>query len=218
MNIENLIDLIIDYSKNNNINKIYICGNGASGKTTLSNSLCDKAKEYGYVNLISTDDFIVDTELRNNSNAIWNDNGNIRNGRYTSCFKNSYFLKNIEEILYNLDNGNDYYYMPKKGNIRLLKSDNFLTIIEGIGTAFLNMDEANSLRIFLQCDSGIELERRKLRKGNSLEQNDEQINKLFEERNSQFNSNILPYKDKFNWIVENDVNYNYIVKKKVNKS
>lgn len=77
MNIENLIDLIINYCKNNKINKIYICGNGVSGKTTLSNSLCDKAKEYGYVNLISTDDFIIDTELRNNSNAIWNDIGNI---------------------------------------------------------------------------------------------------------------------------------------------
>lgn len=213
MNIYSITDLIIDYCKNNNISKIYICGNGASGKTTLSNSICKKAQECGYVNLISTDDFIVDTELRNNSNATWNDKGNIRNGRYTSCFKNSYFLKNIEEILYNLDKGNDYYYIPKKGNIRLLKSDNFLTIIEGIGTAFLNMDEKNSLRIFLQCDSSVELERRKLRKGNSLEQTGEQINKLFEERNSQFNSNVLPNIDKFNLVLESDKKFNFIILK-----
>ena len=68
------------------------------------------------------------------------------------------------------------------------------------------------MTIFLQCDSGIELERRKLRKGNSLEQNDEQINKLFEERNSQFDSNVLPYINKFNWLIESDKDYNYIIK------
>lgn len=212
MNIDDITDLIIDYCKNNNISKIIICGNGASGKTTLSDNICEKAQKYGYVNLISTDDFIVDTELRNNSNATWKDNGNIRNGRYTSCFKNSYFLKNIEEILYNLDKGNDYYYIPKKENIRLLKTDNFLTIIEGIGTAFLNMDETNILRIFLHCDSSVELTRRKNRKGNSLEQNDEQINKLFEERNSQFNSNVLPHINKFNWILKSDNNFKIVIK------
>lgn len=36
MKIEQLTKNIIDICKNNNLNKIYICGNGASGKTTLS--------------------------------------------------------------------------------------------------------------------------------------------------------------------------------------
>lgn len=36
MKIEQLTKNIIDICKKNNLNKIYICGNGASGKTTLS--------------------------------------------------------------------------------------------------------------------------------------------------------------------------------------
>ena len=213
MILEDLSNLIIDYCKKNSISKIYICGNGASGKTTLSKTICEKAKNYGYVNMISTDDFIVDTELRNNANASWNDNGNIRVGRYTSCFKNSYFLKNIEEIFYNLDNGNDYYYLPKKEDVRLLKSKNFITIVEGIGTAFIDMKEENTLRLFIQCSDDIELERRKSKKGNSLEQTDEQINKLFEARNSQFVSNVLPHINKFNVILESDKDFSFRIVK-----
>ena len=209
MNLDVLIDLILNYCKENKTKKIYICGNGASGKTTLSNSIIERAKQDGYVNMISTDDFIVDTELRNNSIVKWCDNENIKTGRYTSCFKNSYFIKNIEEILYNLDNGNDCYHFTKKKEIKLLKSNYNLTIIEGIGTAFLNMNEENSLRLFIKCNNEVELERRKLRKGNSLEQTEEQINKLFEERNSQFKANVLPNINKFNVILESDKDFNF---------
>lgn len=33
MKIEQLAQFLINYCKNNNLNKIYICGNGGSGKT-----------------------------------------------------------------------------------------------------------------------------------------------------------------------------------------
>lgn len=216
MNTNDLAEKIIKHCKNNNINKLYICGNGASGKTTLSNVIYDKAKKYGNVNLISTDDFIVDTELRNNSNASWNDNGKIKKGRYTSAFKNSYFIKNVEEIIYNLDHGNNHYYFPKKEQIRLLKSEYFLTIIEGIGTAFLNFENDKSLGIFLQCNKENEIKRRIKRAGNSLEQSEEQINSLYEERNSQFKANILTNITKFDIVLESNNNFEINIIKGIN--
>lgn len=57
MKIEQLTKNIIDICKNNNLNKIYICGNRASGKTTLSKKIQEEALKYGNINLISTDDF-----------------------------------------------------------------------------------------------------------------------------------------------------------------
>lgn len=75
------------------------------------------------------------------------------------------------------------------------------------------MKEENTLRLFIQCSDYVELERRKLRKGNSLEQTDEQINKLFEERNSQFVSNALPHINKFNVVLESDKDFSFRIVK-----
>ena len=55
MKIDKLVNFIIDYCQKNNLNKIYICGNGGSGKTTLSKSIAKEAKKLGNVNLLSTD-------------------------------------------------------------------------------------------------------------------------------------------------------------------
>lgn len=84
------------------------------GKTTLSKKLVNTTSKYGHINLISTDDFIIDTELRKNSKVKWVEKDKEYFYRYTSSNKESYFLKNIYEILYNLKNGVDCYYFPKK--------------------------------------------------------------------------------------------------------
>ncbi len=67
MLLDELVEKIINYCRKNNIKKVYICGNGASDKTTLSKKIANIASKYGHINIISTDVFIVDTELRKNS-------------------------------------------------------------------------------------------------------------------------------------------------------
>ncbi len=64
MDVIKLASFVIDYCKNNNLKKIYICGNGTSGKTTFSKKIQEEALKYGNVNLISTDDFMADENLK----------------------------------------------------------------------------------------------------------------------------------------------------------
>lgn len=211
MKTNELVQYIIDYCKNNNLNKIYICGNGGSGKTTLSKYIEEEAEKYGKVNVISTDDFIVDTNLRKNASNTWKENDKEYSYRYTSSNKESYFVKNIDEIIYNIDNGLDCYYFPKKykenNNIRKLYTNYFLTIIEGVGTAFLEKDK-KSLSIFLKCSKENEIKRREER----LELQNRSSIELYDEfRDSQFRTNVLVHENEFNLIIENNDNFEYII-------
>lgn len=210
MNIEQLAQYITDYCKNNHLRKVYICGNGGSGKTTLSEKIRDIALKYGEVNIIMTDDFMNDTTLRKNSIAKWTENGVDFVGRYTSSNFESYFLKNIYEIIYNIDHGINCFYFPKeykeKNNIRQLRSNYFLTIIEGVGTAFLDKDNEKSLTIFLKCNQEQEIKRRKNR---TKELNRDTIELYDEKRSSQYRVNVLKYEKDFDFVIINDENFNY---------
>lgn len=210
MQIEEITKNIIDICKKNNLNKVYICGNGCSGKTTLSKKIQEEALHYGNVNLISTDDFLVNTTLRKNGVSKWTEKEVEYTGRYTSSNYESYFWKNVYEIIYNIDHGVDCFYFPKrykeKNNIRQLKSNYFLTIIEGVGTVFLEKDTYKSLTIFLKCNQENEVQRRK----NRTEQlNRDPIELYSEERSSQYRVNVLSHENEFDLIIENDEEFNY---------
>ena len=212
MKVEQLAQKLIDYCKLNNLNKIYICGDGGSGKTTLSNKISDIASKYGHINIISTDDFMADTTLRKNSINKWNENGVQYEGRYTSSNLETYFLKNIYEIIYNIDHGIDCYYFPRrykeKNNIRQLKSDYFLTVIEGIGTVFLDHEKDTSLTVFLKCDINNEIKRRKIRT-EKLNRDDTEL--YDEKRSSQFRINVLSHEKEFDFVIVNDEDFNYTI-------
>jgi len=216
MNIEELSNYIINYCKDNNLNKIYICGNGGSGKTTLSKKIFELALNYGNVNLISTDDFMVDTDLRKNAINKWIENNIEYEGRYTSSNKESHFLKNIYEIIYNIDNNVDCFYFPKRykepNKIKKLKSNYFLTIIEGVGTVFLEKDKTKSLSILLKCDKENEIKRRINR---TKELKRDSIELYDEKRSSQYRVNVLSHEEEFDLIIVNDENFNYDIKKEV---
>ena len=214
MKIDDLVNYLIDLCKEHHLNKIYICGNGGSGKTTLSKKIYEASSKYGFSNLISLDDFLVDTEMRKNGVNTWTENGIQYSGRYTSSNIESYFLKNVYEILYNIDNGIDCYYFPRKykekNNIRQLKSNYFLTIVEGVGTAFLEKDKEKSLTILLKCNKENEIERRKER---TQKLNRPDIELYDELRSSQYRVNVLKHEETFDLIIENDKDFNYKINK-----
>lgn len=210
MKIEELVEYIINYCKEKNLNKVYICGNGGSGKTTLSKKISEVAQEQGKVNVISLDDFMSNTEMRKNSINKWEENGIEYTGRYTSSNAETYFLKNVYEIIYNIDHGVDCFYFPRrykeKNNIRKLYSNYFLTVIEGIGTAFLEKDKEKSLTILLKCNKENEIKRRKIR---TKELNRNNIELYDEKRSSQYRVNVLSHESEFDLVIENDEEFNY---------
>lgn len=213
MNIDELVEYIVVYCKNNGLNKIYICGNGGSGKTTLSKKILEYASKYGSVNIISTDDFMVNTDLRKNAVVSWSENNVLRSYRYTSSNFESYFLKNVYELIYNIDHGVDCYYFPRrykeKNNIRQLYSNYFLTVIEGIATVFMEKDDC-SLSIFLKCNEKDEIKRREVR---TKQLNRDSIELFDENRSSQFRVNVLSHEDEFDLVIENDEYFIYNIVK-----
>lgn len=209
MNIDEFSNKIINYCRKNNIKKVYICGNGGAGKTTLSKKLYEIGSKYGKSNIISLDDFMADTEMRKNSVNKWIENGIEHSYRYTSSNKETYFIKHVYEILYNLDNGNNYYYFPRryetKNNIRLLYTDYFLTVIEGIGTAFMDRSKDDSVSIFITCSKEDEVRRRAERLETHKER--ESIELYDENRSSQFRALVLPKAEEFDIIAKSTLDY-----------
>ena len=209
MNIDEFSNKIEKYCKEKNIKKIYICGNGGAGKTTLSKKLYEIGSTYGKSNIISLDDFMANTEMRKNSVNTWVEDGVEHSYRYTSSNRETYFIKHVYEILYNLDNGNNYYYFPRryetKNNIRLLYTNYFLTVIEGIGTAFMDRSKDDSISIFITCSKEDEKRRRAERLDTHKER---EIIELYDEnRSSQFRAFVLPKAETFDIVAQSKLNY-----------
>lgn len=203
---------IVDYCRRTNRRFVFISGNGGSGKSELSKVIVAEASKFGHVNTLDMDDFVVDTALRKSASITWNDKDKgVQSGRYSTSFAASYFLQNIRAIVHNISCGNNYCHWPKKAKsaseCRLLHSDAVLTVVEGIGTVFLERDKDNSLGLFIRCEKEIEIERRLKRKQFSNEQNLADILKNYEERNSQFEANILPYMNDYQVVLESLIDY-----------
>ena len=210
MTLEELTNYLLRICKENNYRKIYICGNGSSGKTTLSKSLYNKASTIGICNLISLDDYLVDITLRKNSIYTWYENDKEYQGRYTSSCKESYDLKSVYALLYNLDNGLDTYYFPlsyqEKHNIRRLYTNYTLTILEGVGTVFLDKDANESLTILLGCSKELEIKRRSKR----TKELKRDISENFDEvRSREYQVNGLNQTDIFDLVITSDEDSKY---------
>lgn len=218
MELRDLVNFIIDIVKKKNLNKVYICGNGSSGKTTLSKALYDKASTIGTCNLISLDDYLVDINLRKNSLYIFDYNGKKYQGRYTSSNVESYFLKGVYEELYNIDHGLECFHLPykyyEKDKIKRLYPNYFLTILEGVGTCFLDKEESKSLTILLKCNQTEEIKRRKKR---TLELKRDTSELYDDIRNKEFKLNVLSKENTFDLVLMSDEDYHYHIIKKLDK-
>ncbi len=191
---------------------IFISGNGGSGKTTLSKKISEEINSRGLEsNCLDMDDFMIDSNIRKSLQKEWTDkNGNKRISYYGWTFKESYNLNSIESIIYSLKNEEDCFYKPKRqDDLIKLKSKSVVTIIEGVGTAFLEK-ENGVYGIFIMCDFNTEIDRRikRSREGESNLPRVE-VEEKAKERNEQFEVTILPQKDKFDLELWSLLNYSF---------
>ncbi len=177
---------------------LYIGGNGGSGKTTFAQKLKNDLESKGkVVNVISVDDFMTNTAVRNSAVCKWEIDGKEFEGRCTSCCKEAYFWSAVDAIFHSLKNGLDVFYKPKREDMRKLFANADLTIVEGIASAFLDFEE-NSTSLWLECDKDTEIERR-IKRGGGTHAQVEERNKV---RDSQFVANVLPLKEKFDFVID----------------
>ena len=219
---EEVAEKLVEYLKSTNKKFLFISGNGGSGKTELCKVISKLASKYGSVNVLNMDDFILDINLRNNAKMTWLDSVGIQQvGRCTSSCMESYFLKSIKAIIYNLEKGNSCYHWPKRAKssdeCRLLHGDFFLTIVEGVGTVFLDKNVDNSVSVFVKCAKDIEITRRIKRGKYSNEKSSTDVNKMYDERNGQFKANIEPHIHDYESVLDSMQDYSFNVLRDDNK-
>ncbi len=179
---------------------IFVSGNGGAGKTTFAKDLVSEiTSRSAEVNYIDTDEFVLDTKMRKSAKKVWIDaEGNAHESEYTTSFRESYYLNAVEAIIYSLNKGQNCYFKLKKGNQFVeVKTEASLTIIEGVGSAFLEKNK-ETFGIFLMCDRAVEISRR-IDRARDGEENlsREEIEKKCIERDEQFRTMVLPERKKF---------------------
>lgn len=215
------IKKIYEFCIKTNTKFVFISGNGGSGKSTFAKNLQDCFMQNGLLsNLVDTDDFVSNTQVRKNAKVTYVDyDGKENVGNYTTSFVESYYLNGLKSLIFNLKNNLDFYHSPKhiksETDFVLLNGKAEINIIEGIATEFIEKT-SRSLFVYIDCNLETETKRRISRARNGEKNMDyDTVYQKCKERRVQLQEMSLLKPFKFDLILHSKEDFEFELKKDV---
>lgn len=179
---------------------IGISGHGAAGKTTFAEKLVNLVVP-DKVNYINTDPYIVSSDIRKATIIEYTYKTEKHRFKMTACHPAAHHLPSLERDVQMIRAGLDFNtidvpYLKKE----LISSKNKVTIVEGMGVAFLD-PALFDLTIYFYTDGETELLRRSIRDITERGTDLNYLRQSHNERRIQYELFMHPYREHFDIVV-----------------
>ncbi|MDE0564728.1 uridine kinase family protein [Exiguobacterium sp. B2(2022)] len=196
--MERLIDEIVQNVQTGKRTLIAISGHGAAGKSTLAETLRERL---GDINLLHTDPYIIDSQLRKQTILTYEQNGKPHHYKMTACHPTAHHLLSLERDVRMIREGIGFYTIDVSYLERTwIDPKKMITIIEGMSVAFLDLSSFDQ-SIYLYTDGETEFRRRANRDIQERGMEMDYLRASHDERRLQYELFMHPYRHHFQTIV-----------------
>lgn len=196
--MERLINEIVQNVQTGKRTLIAISGHGAAGKSTLAETLRDR---FGDINLLHTDPYIIDSQLRKQTILTYQHDGKTHHYKMTACHPAAHHLLSLERDVLMIREGIGFYTIDVSYLERTwIDPKKMITIIEGMSVAFLDLSSFDQ-SIYLYTDGETEFRRRANRDIQERGMEMDYLRASHDERRLQYELFMHPYRHHFQTIV-----------------
>ncbi|WP_214814828.1 MULTISPECIES: phosphoribulokinase [unclassified Exiguobacterium] len=196
--MERLIDEIEQRVRPGQRTLIAISGHGAAGKSTLAERLRERL---GDVNLLHTDPYITDSQLRKQTLLTYEHDGIPHHYKMTACHPSAHHLLSLERDVRMIREGIGFYTIDVPYLERTwIDPEKPITIVEGMSVAFLDLTSFDQ-SIYLYTDGETEFRRRANRDIQERGMELDYLRASHDERRLQYELFMHPYRHHFQTIV-----------------
>ncbi|MGE6492656.1 uridine kinase family protein [Exiguobacterium sp. NPDC077395] len=196
--MERLINEIVQNVQTGKRTLIAISGHGAAGKSTLAETL---REQLGDINLLHTDPYIIDSQLRKQTILTYQHDGKTHHYKMTACHPAAHHLLSLERDVLMIREGIGFYTIDVSYLERTwIDPKKMITIIEGMSVAFLDLSSFDQ-SIYLYTDGETEFRRRANRDIQERGMKMDYLRASHDERRLQYELFMHPYRHHFQTIV-----------------
>lgn len=191
--------------------RIVICisGHGAAGKTTFANELKNLLNP-NEVNILNTDPYIVDSQVRNNALITYEYQNDEHRYKMTACHPAAHHLPSLERDVRMVKDGVDFYTIDTHyAKSERITSHKRITIVEGMSAAFID-PQLFDLRIYFYTDGKTEFRRRANRDITERGMDMDTLRQSHHERRIQYEVFMHSYHQCFDIVVKNSEDITFL--------